>query len=130
LGADHTDTARIETNLGDLLAKRGKVQESERLLRESLRARRKILPGNHPDIFDSEARLGGVLAQEGHFQQAEPLLLSAWHALDSTSTSLSPGKLLTLEKIVEMYTAWNRSAPNAGKAELAAEWKALESPAK
>ena len=130
LGADHTDTARIETNLGDLLAKRGKVQESERLLRESLRARQKILPGNHPDIFDSEARLGGVLAQEGHFQQAEPLLLSAWHALDSTSTSLSPGKLLTLEKIVEMYTAWNRSAPNAGKAELAAEWKALESPAK
>jgi serine/threonine protein kinase/tetratricopeptide (TPR) repeat protein len=130
LGADHTDTARIETNLGDLLAKRGKVQESERLLRESLRARRKILPANHPDIFDSEARLGGVLAQEGHFQQAEPLLLSAWHALYSTSTSLSPGKLLTLEKIVEMYTAWNRSAPNAGKAELAAEWKALESPAK
>jgi hypothetical protein len=35
-----------------------------------------------------------------------------------------------LKKIVEMYTAWNRSAPHAEKPELAAEWKARESQAK
>ena len=129
-GADHTDTARIETNLGDLLARRGKLQESERRLRESLRARRKILPANHPDIFDSEARLGGVLAQEGRFQQAEPLLLSAWHGMENASAAPLPRKRLVLEKIVEMYTAWNRRAPNAGKGKLAADWKVLESQTK
>ena len=129
-GADHTDTARIETNLGDLLARRGKLQESERRLRESLRARRKILPANHPDIFDSEARLGGVLAQEGRFQQAEPLLLSAWHGMENASAAQLSRKRLVLEKIVEMYTAWNRHAPNAGKAKLAADWKVLESQTK
>jgi tetratricopeptide (TPR) repeat protein len=129
-GADQTDTARIETNLGDLLAKQGKPQESEQLLRESLRARRKILPANHPDIFDSEARLGGVLAQEGRFREAEPLLLSAWRGLDNASSSQSPSERLMVAKIVQMYKSWNRSAPNAGKAKLAAKWEALESQAK
>jgi serine/threonine protein kinase/Tfp pilus assembly protein PilF len=127
LGADQTDTAKIETNLGDLLASRGKLQESERWLRESLRARRKILPANHPDIFDSEARLGGVLAQEGRFQEAEPLLLSAWHGMENASAALLPRKRLVLENIVAMYAAWNRRAPNGGKAKLAANWKVLES---
>ncbi|HVN03400.1 MAG TPA: serine/threonine-protein kinase [Bryobacteraceae bacterium] len=129
-GADQTDTAKIETNLGDLLARRGKLQEGERWLRESLRARRKLLPGNHPDIFDSEARLGGVLAQEGRFQQAEPLLLSAWHGMENASAAQLPQKRLVLDKIVDMYTAWNRHAPNAGKAKLAAAWKVLESQTK
>jgi eukaryotic-like serine/threonine-protein kinase len=129
-GADHTDTARIEVNLADLLAKMGKLQESERLLRESLRARRKLLPANHPGIFDSEARLGGVLAQEGRFQQAEPLLLSAWHGLENAPAPQSARKRMVLKKIVEMYTAWNRRAPNAGKAKLVADWKALDSQAK
>ena len=126
LGADQTDTAKIETNLGDLLASRGKLQESEGRLREGLRARLKILPANHPDIFDSEARLGGVLAQEGRFQLAEPLLLSAWHGMENASAAQLPRKRLVLENIVEMYTAWNRHAPNAGKAKLAADWKILE----
>jgi hypothetical protein len=126
-GPDQADTARIETNLGDLLAKRGKLQESERLLRAALRSREKILPGNHPEIFDGEAKLGGVLVQEGRFQEAEPLLLSAWHGLDQTSGSTLPAKRLVLKTIVDMYTAWNRSAPKAGKAELVAKWKAIES---
>ena len=74
-GPDQTDEARIETNLGDLLAKRGRLQESERLLRAALHNREKMLPRNHPDIFDGEAKLGGVLVQEGRFSEAEPLLL-------------------------------------------------------
>ena len=127
LGADQTDTVKIETNLGDLLATRGGLQESEGWLRESLRARRKILPADHPDIFDSEARLGGVLALEGRFQEAEPLLLSAWHGMENVSAAQLPRKRLVLEKIVEMYAAWNRRAPDAGKAKLVADWKVLES---
>jgi len=67
-----------------------------------------------------------VLAQEGRFQLAEPLLLSAWHGMENASAAQLPRKRLVLEKIVEMYTAWNRHAPNAGKAKLAADWKILE----
>ena len=126
-GPDQADMATIETNFGDLLAKLGKLQESERLLRTALRSREKILPGNHPSIFDSEAKLGGVLVQEGRFQDAEPLLLSAWHGLDQTSNPRSPSKQLILKKIVEMYTEWNRKAPEAEKAKLLAKWKAIES---
>jgi serine/threonine protein kinase/Tfp pilus assembly protein PilF len=129
-GADHTDTARIEVNFGDLLAQRGKLQESEQLLRESLRARRKILPADHPDIFNGEAKLGGVLAQEGRFQEAEPLLLSAYQGLEHTSASNATNKRLIRDKIVEMYAAWSRSAPDTGKAKLAAQWRALEPQAK
>jgi hypothetical protein len=42
-GPDQADTARIETNLGDLLAKREKLQESEQLFRAALDSREKIL---------------------------------------------------------------------------------------
>jgi non-specific serine/threonine protein kinase/serine/threonine-protein kinase len=126
-GPDHADTARIETNLGELLVKRGKLAEGERLLRAGLESREKILPGNHPDIFDSEAKLGALLAQEGRFREAEPLLLGAWSAADKASSLRSPSKQLVLKKIIEMYTAWNRSAPDAGKARMADEWKARES---
>ena len=120
------NTARIEAHLGDLLAKRGKVQESEQLLRESLRARRKILPANHPDIFDSDAKLGGVFVQEGRFEAAEPLLLSAYHGLDDASVGHAASKRIVLSKIVEMYTAWSRKEPNAEKTKLAA-WKTRQS---
>ena len=126
-GADQTDTARIETNLGDLLAKRGKLAEAERLLREGLRSREKVLPPGHPDIFDSEAKLGGVLAQEGRFEAAEPLLLSAYHGLDDASVGHAASKRIVLSKIVEMYTAWSRKEPNAGKTKLAAAWKTQQS---
>jgi serine/threonine protein kinase/Tfp pilus assembly protein PilF len=125
-GPDQADAARIEVNLGDLLAKRGKFQESERLLRTALRSREKILPSNHPDIFDGQAKLGSVLAQEGRFQEAEPLLLSAWHGVDKASDSNSPSKQRILKEIVDMYAAWNRRAPEAGKAKLVSEWKAIE----
>ena len=126
-GPDQADAARIEVNLGDLLAKRGKLQESERLLRTALRSREKILPSNHPDIFDGQAKLGSVLAQEGRFQEAEPLLLSAWHGVDKASDSNSPSKQRILKEIVDMYAAWNRRTPEAGRAKLVTEWKAIES---
>ena len=91
-------------------------------------AREKILPSDHPDILDSQATLGRILAQEGRFQEAEPLLLSAWHGVDSMASDLnSPSKQRILKEIVDMYAAWNQSAPEAGKAKLVAEWKALES---
>ncbi len=126
-GPDQADTARIETNLGDLLAKRGKLMESERLLRAALRSREKILPGNHPEIFDGQAKLGSVLAQEGRFQEAEPLLMSAWHGVDKASHTNSPSKQRIMKEIVDMYAAWNRRAPEAGKAKLVTEWKAIGS---
>jgi serine/threonine protein kinase/Tfp pilus assembly protein PilF len=126
-GADQTDTAKIETNLGDLLAKRGKLAEAERLLREGLRSREKVLPPGHPDIFDSDVKLGGVLAQEGRFEAAEPLLLSAYHGLDDGSAGHAESKRLALSKIVEMYTAWSRKEPNAGKTKLAEAWKTRQS---
>src|SRR6202021_4115455 len=116
-----------ETNLCDLLAKRGKLQESDRLLREALRTREKILPNNHPSIFDSQAKLGGVLVQEGRFQEAEPLLLSAWRGLDKTSNPRSPSKQLLVKEIIEMYTTWNRRTPEAGKEKLVAKRRAIAS---
>jgi tetratricopeptide (TPR) repeat protein len=124
LGPDQADTARIEVNLGELLAKRGKLQESEQLLRESLRARRQILPAGHPDIFAGEARVGSVLAQQGRFPEAEALMLDAWRGLESADSPV-PTRRLAAERIMAMYTAWERVHPGKGKAKQAAEWKAL-----
>lgn len=112
-------------NLGDLLARRGQLQESERLLRAALRSREKVLPPNHPDIFDGEAKLGAVLVQERRYAEAEPLLLSAYHGLEAVPMAKSAAKRLAVQKIVEMYTGWSQSTHD-DKAKEAARWKAVE----
>jgi tetratricopeptide (TPR) repeat protein len=126
-GNEHPDVAVGLNHLATLLWDEGKLDEAERLLREGLRSREKVLPPGHPDIFDSEAKLGGVLAQEGRFEAAEPLLLSAYHGLDDASVGQAASKRIVLSKIVEMYTAWSRKEPNAGKTKLAAAWKTRQS---
>ena len=55
------------------------------------------------------------------------LELSAWHGVDKASDSNSPSKQRILKEIVDMYAAWNRRTPEAGKEKLVAKWKAIES---
>jgi non-specific serine/threonine protein kinase/serine/threonine-protein kinase len=126
IGTEHTDTATIESNLGDLLAKRGQLPEAERLLRACLQSRRKLLPATNPDIYRAESALGGILIQEAHFREAEPLLLEAQQGLASAPARYSGLKQQTLDRLVELYSAWSRTAPGTEKAKLA-QWKALES---
>ncbi len=126
LGVEHTDTARIESNLGELLAARGKLPEAEQLLRSCLETRKKILPATNPDIFRAESNLGGVLARDKRFQQAEPLLLAAYQGFDRAPAQYASRKQEALDRIVQLYTAWSRTAPTAEKPKLA-QWKAIES---
>jgi serine/threonine protein kinase len=130
LGPDHTDTARIESNLGDLLASRGKLREAEQLLRACLATRRKLLPATNPDIYRAESMLGGILVQEGHFQEAERLLLDAYQGFDKAPAQFASRKQQTLERLVQLYTAWDRTSPGSGKAKLAVQWKALATQAR
>jgi hypothetical protein len=92
--------ARIETNLGDLLAKRGKLQESARLFRASLRGREKILPSNHPDIFDAKQSSAVSWVKKDVFRKRNRSCLTAWHGVDNKASDFSsPSKQRILNEI-------------------------------
>src|SRR5580704_10392501 len=97
---DQADMARIETNLGDLLAKRGKLQESARLFRASLRGREKILPSNHPDIFDAKQSSAVSWVKKDVFRKRNRSCLTAWHGVDNKASDFnSPSKQRILNEI-------------------------------
>jgi hypothetical protein len=64
-------------NLALLLRDQKKLSESEELLRDTLKARRKSLGSDHPDTLLIMNNLAVVLRMEGEFGPAEELLSEA-----------------------------------------------------
>jgi tetratricopeptide (TPR) repeat protein len=62
-------------NLADLLINEGKNPEAEKLNREVLQVRERVLGPDHPDTIVSMANLGRVLVNDGHAREAEDLYI-------------------------------------------------------
>lgn len=62
-----------EINLALVLDQEGYYAEAEKLDRETLDIRRRVLGPEHPDTLRSLGTLGGVLTDEGHYPEAEKL---------------------------------------------------------
>jgi tetratricopeptide (TPR) repeat protein len=60
--------------LGSLLRLEERHDESERMLREVLETRRRVLGAEHPDTMVSTSQLAGTLLQEGRSADAEKML--------------------------------------------------------
>jgi tetratricopeptide (TPR) repeat protein len=68
------DLAVVLNNLGNLLGARGSFSEAERLLRESLEIRRRLLGEEHWLVAQSWNNLGALLIRRGASAEAIPLL--------------------------------------------------------
>ncbi len=71
------DIAKSLSNLATILMTRGDYEQAERLYRQSLEIREKLLEPEHPDIATSLRSLGVLYYLWGDFDQAEPLLVQA-----------------------------------------------------
>jgi len=122
------------------------LERAEQAARESLEIRRTVLPDGHPQVwlrYNAMSMLGEVLvgqaadpsaavgARIDKLAEAEPLLLQAWENLKDDPNVPPPSATggdsrtqAALERIVRLYECWDALAPDSGKAEQAAEWRA------
>jgi tetratricopeptide (TPR) repeat protein len=98
---------------GEMLLSQKKPAESELVLRECLRIRRKVRPEDWT-TFATMSVLGEALADQKKFDEAEPLLLSGYEGMKERAKTIPPPdkpRITTaLNRLVALYEAWGKPA--------------------
>jgi tetratricopeptide (TPR) repeat protein len=100
------DRAIFLRNLGEVLT-RHKPAEAEPLAREALSIFQELhSPARR--TADAESVLGGSLAALGRYAEAEPLLTDGYAQLARASGDLRRQRRQALERLVTLYSAWQK----------------------
>ncbi|MHC5023139.1 MAG: tetratricopeptide repeat protein [Planctomycetota bacterium] len=145
--------ANALVKLGYQLFRQGEYAESQTLLRESILLYEKGIPTDdqgglrdyspwlsHSLIHNARIMLGDALRHEGallteadpsaatsNFEEAEALLIGSTQWMIDNAESIPPGYGQVrrgMGGIIGLYEAWETLAPDTGKAEQAARWRA------
>jgi len=121
----HPSTSFTLCNFGHLMVQKGQPSEAESMIQECLDLRRKRFPTGHWRIAHAESLLGACRVGQSRFEEAEPLLVQS-----SAIISERPGpwpsttyKVEALQRVIDLYDAWDASEPGKGYAAKAAEWR-------
>jgi serine/threonine-protein kinase len=106
---------------GMIYSQTGKITEAEKLLREAVRIRGENVPETHFLRATANGALGEFLTTQARFVEAEPFLLGSYESLKKSQAENSPRTKLALQRLANLYEAWN-------KPEQAASYRALQSP--
>lgn len=107
-GAEHADTLRSMNNLGNVLLDEGRYPEAEKLQRETLDGRRRILGPEHLDTLRSMNNLAAVLSAEGRYADAEKLHRETFDVQRRVLGSEHPDTLLSMSNLGEILAAEGR----------------------
>jgi tetratricopeptide (TPR) repeat protein/tRNA A-37 threonylcarbamoyl transferase component Bud32 len=117
LPAGNEDIGRTLAVLGQILVKRDRHAEAERLLREAAGIFRQDHAHLDDLLADAEHWLGVCLAARGQFPEAEALLLASYKTLAACPGVPAPQKTEALDHIVKLYDTWK-------KPDQARDWRA------
>jgi tetratricopeptide (TPR) repeat protein len=119
--ARYANLAGLE-GLGWNLIRQKRYTDAEPILRESLA----ILQQKEPELWSTlrtQSRLGGALLGQQKFAEAEPHVVQGYRGMKGLEKEMtgakfygaSPGQELTeaLERLVQLYDAWNKPAEAA-----------------
>lgn len=98
---------------GLTLAKTGRVDKGEKLLREALKLRLEMLPRDHFWVARAQGALGECLTLEKRYSEAAHLLTSSYESLQKTQGADNPRTKLARQRLVKFYQV-------TGQPELAA----------
>jgi|GEM_PF-6345582 len=108
---------RVSLGLGQILVKRDRHAEAERLLSEAAGIFREDHAHLDDLLADAEQWLGVCLAARGQFPEAEALLLTSYKTLAACPGVPAPQKAEALDHIVKLYDTWK-------KPDQARDWRA------
>jgi serine/threonine protein kinase len=99
---------------GMIYSQTGRTAEAEKLLREAVRIREENVPETHFLRATANGALGEFLTAQARFPEAEGFLLGSYESLKKSQAENSPRMRLALERLANLYEAWNkpnRAAP-------------------
>ncbi|MCP4546645.1 MAG: tetratricopeptide repeat protein [bacterium] len=110
LGNEHPNVAIGMNDLANLLEKKGHYSAAEALIRDALEILRMTFPRNpnHWRIINAESVLGACLSGLGHHAEAETILLRTYPILKKEKGARSFYANDALQRIVDLYEAWDR----------------------
>ncbi len=103
---------------GMIYSQTGRTAEAEELLREAVRIRVENVPETHFLRATANGALGEFLTAQARFSEAESFLLASYESLKKSQAENSPRTRLALQRLANLYEAWN-------KPEQAAPYRAL-----
>jgi len=109
LAPDHPDIGTTVNLLVGILNSAGRLDESERLIRDSVDALRRVHREGAISLAVAEAALGATLSLQGRYADAEPLLLTSHGII--LATVQDEANFIALEsfvRIVQLYEGWGR----------------------
>ncbi|MEY2530068.1 MAG: eukaryotic-like serine/threonine-protein kinase, partial [Verrucomicrobiota bacterium] len=92
---------------GLIYSQTGRVAEAEKLLREAVRVRAENVPETHFLRAAANGALGEFLTSQRRFAEAEPFLLGSYESLKTSQAASSPRTRLALQRLANLYEAWN-----------------------
>ena len=99
---------------GMIYSQTGRTVEAEKLLREAVRIRVENVPETHFLRATANGALGEFLTTQARFPEAEAFLLASYQSLKKSQAENSPRTRLALQRLANLYEAWNkpdRAAP-------------------
>jgi hypothetical protein len=111
LPADDLSLALRLKFLGECRVELKKYAEAEQLLRDSLAIYLKKQPSSLLR-YNTESLLGAALAGQKKFAEAEPLVVNSAKMLVAIAANLQPSQrdfvLLAVQRVIDLYDAWER----------------------
>ena len=102
---------------GLIFSQTARTDEAETLLREAVRIREENMPETHFLRATANGALGEFLSAQSRFSDAEPFLLASYESLKKSQTANSPRLKRALQRLANLYDAWNKpeqAAPYRG----------------
>jgi tetratricopeptide (TPR) repeat protein len=124
LPADHPSLAATMAGLGSILTDEGRFTEAEPFLRQALAIDEKALPEGDWQRSQVKSLLGAALVGLKRYPEAERLLVDGYNGMKDSPAASPDRKRRALERIVELYKAWNIAEPNSSRSEKLASWRA------
>ena len=93
---------------GMIFSQTGRTAEAEKLLREAVRIRTENVPETHFLRATANGALGEFLTTQARFAEAESFLLASYQSLKKSQAENSPRTRLALQRLANLYEAWNK----------------------
>ena len=108
--------------LGEILVLRGDGTGGLQAFEETLEILAGVLPRHHWRIADALSERAVLLAGQGLYREAERDLLEAQRSLAVALGDGHPRTRRAVERLVELYTAWDGAHPGGDHGTALEEW--------
>jgi serine/threonine-protein kinase len=105
----HYDTYPIALTIQGLsLARLGRINDAEKVLREAVKLRVELLPRGHYFTALAQSALGECLVSQHRYVEAESLLIQSYRSLLQSQGVDNPRTLLARGRVRDLYFAWKK----------------------